>query len=166
MPGNPSPELNRTISQFEKLLANLATSGVDFAVAGGVAVILNGYPRTTLDLDILVHDDPSNIQKLLECLKAFGQGYARELVVSDFLPAEGSIRVSEEFDLDIFTRMRGRSLVDFKPTLRTLLLGSAEVQYLDPASLILLKKDSWREKDQIDTLALREILRREHGGNR
>ncbi len=41
---NPSPEPNRTISQFEKLLADLARSGVDFAVVGGLAVILNGSP--------------------------------------------------------------------------------------------------------------------------
>jgi hypothetical protein len=31
---------NKTISQFEKLLAGIARAKVDFAVVGGVAVIL------------------------------------------------------------------------------------------------------------------------------
>ena len=33
--------------QFEKLLVALAKAGVDFAVLGGLAVILNGYPGFT-----------------------------------------------------------------------------------------------------------------------
>jgi hypothetical protein len=41
----PSPEEKKNISQFEKLLAALARDGVVFAVVGGVAVILNGYPQ-------------------------------------------------------------------------------------------------------------------------
>jgi hypothetical protein len=39
MPQDPSPESKETISRFEKLLVDLARSGVDFAVVGGVAVI-------------------------------------------------------------------------------------------------------------------------------
>lgn len=66
---NPSPEPNPTPSQFEKLLAGLARSEVDFAVVGGLAVILNGYPRLTLDADILAHNSPDNLRKLLDCLK-------------------------------------------------------------------------------------------------
>ena len=50
----PSPEPRETISRFEKLLAALVTNRVDFAVVGGLAVILNGYPRLTLDADVLV----------------------------------------------------------------------------------------------------------------
>ena len=53
MPQDPSREPNETISRFERLLADLARSEVDFAVVGGLAVILNGYPRLTLDADIL-----------------------------------------------------------------------------------------------------------------
>jgi hypothetical protein len=50
----PSPEPRETISRFEKLLAALVTNRVNFAVAGGLAVILNGDPRLTLDADVIV----------------------------------------------------------------------------------------------------------------
>ena len=74
-----SPEPKATISQFEKLLVALASSRVDFAVVGGLAVIFNGYPRLTLDADIIVSNAPDNLRKLLDCLAGWGEGFAREL---------------------------------------------------------------------------------------
>ena len=82
----PSPEPRETTSRFEKLLVALVTNRVDFAVVGGLAVIFNGYPRLTLDADVLVDDRPDNL---------------------------------------------------------------------------LLKQDSWRDKDNLDVQAMREILARE-----
>ena len=67
----------------------------------------------------------------------------------------------EDFDLDIFTRMRGRSLDDFRPRLRYLTVEGARIPYLDAADLIFLKEGSRREKDQLDVGALKRILRGE-----
>jgi len=158
-----SPEPRETTSRFERLLAALVTSRVDFAVVGGLAVIFNGYPRLTLDADIIVHDAPDNLRRLLDCLAGWGEGWARELKPEDFAAQEGSIRVMEEFDLDIFTRMRGKALDDFRPRLRYLETGSVRIPYLAPADLIFLKLDSWREKDKLDVLAMREIIVQESG---
>lgn len=149
------------ISPFEKLLAELTDAAVEFAVVGGVAVIANGYVRLTEDLDILVHDAPENIQRLLECLRTWGEGWARELTVEDFVPREGSIRVMEDFDLDIFTRMRGKSLEDFRPRLRRLETSNTSFLHLGPEDLVWLKQDSWRDKDKLDVRALKEIIARE-----
>jgi hypothetical protein len=143
-------------------LAALAADTVDFAVVGGVAVIFNGYPRLTLDVDILVSDAPENLHKLLTCLAGWGEGWARELKPEDFVFQEGAIRVIEDFDLDIFTRMKGMSLNDFRPRLRYLDTGNVRIPYLSPADLIFLKEESWREKDKIDVEAMREILAREN----
>jgi hypothetical protein len=71
---------------------------------------------------------------------------------------EGAIRVMEEFDLDIFTRMAGKSLDYFRPRLRHLDASGVRIPYLAPQDLILLKEGSWREKDQLDVAALRKIL--------
>ena len=142
-------------------MAALAQNDVDYAVVGGLAAILNGYPRLTLDADILVDDAPQNIRRLLDCLAPWGEGWARELTIQDFVAQEGSIRVMEEFDLDIFTRMRGHCLSDFRPRLRYLHSGETRIPYLAPDDLILLKQGSWREKDQLDVLAMKEILSRE-----
>ena len=58
-------------------------------------------------LGYLVEDTPSNIRRLLSCLVQFGQGFPAELEQEDFTDEEGAIRVQEDFDLDIFVRMRG-----------------------------------------------------------
>jgi hypothetical protein len=155
---NSQPE---NISPFEKLLAALVVDGVDFATVGGVAVTMNGYVRATEDADIIVSDSPENLRKLLQSLEKWGEGFARELKVEDFVFQEGSIRVVEDFILDIFTRMRGKSLDDFRLQLRYLETGGVRIPYLSPGDLIFLKQDSWRDKDKLDVLAMKEILERE-----
>jgi len=59
--------------------------------------------------------------------------------------------------------MRGHSLDFFRPRLRQLKVGEAVLHYLSPADLILLKQDSWREKDKLDVLAMKEIIARQSG---
>jgi hypothetical protein len=153
MPPPPSPESNPITSQFEKLLVALAKAGVDFAVVGGLAIILNGYPRFTLDVDIVISENRENVQRLLECLVQWGEGWARELGLEDFAPQEGAVRVSEDFDLDIFTRMQGHTIENFRARLRFVELQGARIFYISPEDLIMLKKDSWREKDKLDVAA-------------
>ena len=155
----PSPPEN--FFQFEKLLVALARHKVDFAVVGGVAVSLNGFVRATDDVDILTHHSTENLSTLLDCLKGWGEGWARELKVEDFIVQEGSVRVMEDFDLDIFVRMRGKTLDDFRPNLRYLEAEGVRIPFLAPGDLVFLKKGSWRDKDQIDVAAMKEILARE-----
>jgi hypothetical protein len=61
---NPSSP-KETISQFERLLAGLARAEVDFAVVGGLAVILNGYHRQTRDTDLLVDPNVAALEEIL-----------------------------------------------------------------------------------------------------
>lgn len=151
---------NENFFRFGSLLVELARAGVDFAVVGGVAVSLNGFVRATEDVDILVHHSPENLRKLLDCLKHWGEGWARELKVEDFAMEEGSIRVMENFDLDIFVKMRGKTLDDFRPNLLGFESDDTRIAHLSPADLIFLKEGSWREKDQLDVSAMKEILAR------
>jgi hypothetical protein len=64
----------------------------------------------------------------------------------------------DTFDLDIFTRMRGKSLDDFRPRLRYLDAAGTRIPYLSAEDLIFLKQPSWREKDQIDVNTLKRLL--------
>ena len=143
---------------FESLLVKLSRAEVEYLVAGGVAVCLNGYVRTTQDLDILVAATPENLRRLLDCLTHFGQGFARELSPDDFPIEEGAVRVIEDFTLDVFTLMRSRTFADFADTAHVIKLHDTVVRYLAPAALIELKGASSREKDQLDVAVLRRIL--------
>jgi hypothetical protein len=148
------------VNTFEGLLGLLVRSEVRFALVGGLAVSLSGFVRTTEDMDILVDDDPLNLQNLLNCLLQFGDGYARELSPSEFTDDEGAIRVREGFDLDIFVRMRGSKYKDMIAHIRFYeMVNGTRIPYLNADGLILLKRGSIREKDQIDVAALTRVSR-------
>ncbi|MEP6668394.1 MAG: nucleotidyltransferase [Chthoniobacter sp.] len=143
---------------FESLLVKLRRAGVDYLVAGGVAVCLNGFVRTTQDLDLLVEASPANLGRLLSCLAGFGEGFARELSLEDFPLEEGAVRVIEDFTVDLFTLMRRRTFADFLATARRLEIGDVTVRFLDPEALIELKASSDRDKDKLDVSALRALI--------
>ena len=150
---------------FEELLADLSRHDVKYILVGGLAVALCGFVRATLDVDILIQSRKDNIRRLLERLQNFGEGHARELETSDFKVEEGSIRIVEDFAVDVFTLMSGNTYEDLLPLTARHSLGDVDVVYLNAEGLIVLKAESLRPQDQIDVQALRNILRDGEGGS-
>ena len=140
---------------LEKLLVDLSRAEVRYLVVGGVACVLNGFTRTTEDVDLLLDGAPDNVRKLLETLSMFGDGHARELEPADFRDEEGAVRLIEDIPIDMFTRMGGRRYADML-RYRKLYAGAADIPYVDIDGLILLKSGSLRPQDRIDV----EVLRR------
>jgi len=145
-------------TSFERLLADLAGAEVDFVTIGGVACALCGFVRSTEDVDILVRRGAANLASMLRVLEGFGEGHARELSADDFTDEEGSIRVVEDFPVDVFVRLRGFTLEDLLPHRVWHDAAGTRIPYLDAEGLIRLKEESDREKDRIDVVALRRIL--------
>jgi hypothetical protein len=142
---------------YEKLLAKLARADLKFIIVGGVAVALNGFVRATEDVDILIDSSAENVARLLDNLRNFGEGHARELNPADFSHSEGAIRIIEDFPLDVFTVMRGKGYADLIGFTKSTRIGDVDVRYLKAAALILLKSDSQRDQDRIDVSALRSL---------
>ncbi len=145
-------------TSFEELLADLSRHNVEYILVGGLAVALCGFVRASLGLDILVQADQANLRRLLQRLEKFGEGHARELAPSDFPLEEGSIRIVEEFPVDVFTLMSGHRYEDLLNLTARHRIDEIEVVYLNAEGLITLKVDSLRPRDQIDVQALRDIL--------
>jgi hypothetical protein len=55
-------------SDFLAALRALYEGGVEFAVVGGLAAVLNGAPVNTFDLDIVPARDEANVARLLRVL--------------------------------------------------------------------------------------------------
>lgn len=140
---------------YEKLLAKLARAEVKFIIVGAVAVALNGFVRTTEDLDILIESSAENVTRLLGKLRDFGEGHARKLSPVDFGESEGAVRIIEDFPLDVFTMMRGKRYSDLVASTKSTRIDDVDVRYLDAEALIALKRDSQRDQDRIDVSALR-----------
>ena len=142
---------------YENLLARLARADVKFIIVGGVAVALNGFVRTTEDVDILIEASTANISRLLSELEHFGEGHARELSPTDFSDSEGAIRIIEDFPLDVFTIMRGKRYADLVASTKSTRIDDVDVRFLNAEALISLKSDSQRDQDRIDVSALRSL---------
>ena len=57
-----------TPPRFYELLRTLREEGVDFVLIGGFAVTLQGYVRTTKDIDIVPSGDRANYERLWKVL--------------------------------------------------------------------------------------------------
>ena len=55
-------------SHLIEILCVLVDKGVQFVVAGGAAVVLHGIQRMTLDLDIAVSPDQTNLRRFISAL--------------------------------------------------------------------------------------------------
>jgi len=145
---------------FEKLLVLLTEARVDFIVVGGIAVSIQGYVRFTEDVDILIQASAKNIDRLLDCLGNYGEGFARELSLEDFTDEEGAIRiieVVEQCQIDIFTRMNSRKYEDVVIDADVFSVAGYEIKVASKASLIRWKSNSTREKDRLDAMALSRL---------
>lgn len=56
--------------ELAALLGALETEGVDYAVCGGLAMAIHGYPRATVDVDLVV--PPTAVEAALACASRLG----------------------------------------------------------------------------------------------
>ena len=71
-------------NEFTALIAGLQTAKIDFAVCGGWAMALHGFPRLTKDIDFLVQ--PNDLPQILDIAKKCG--YDEEVEALSLGPRE------------------------------------------------------------------------------
>ena len=74
--------------------------------------------------------------------------------ITDFPVSSGAIRLIEDFPLDIFTMLNEKTYEDLFPESN---ISDQGIRYLKRNDLIEIKKNSSRQKDKIDVLALKKI---------
>lgn len=75
---------------FLPVLDALNRAAVRYVVVGGIAVVLRGHPRLTVDLDLVVHLDPQNALRAMEALEGAGLRPVPPVPARDF--ADANIR--------------------------------------------------------------------------
>lgn len=159
------------MTSYESLLKEFTDKKLRYLIVGGVAVNLHGYPRFTNDIDILLALDRENLAKMADIMKEMG--YEQRLPISiqeledtakvrTFIQDKGLVAYSfihanePQFNIDVLV---GDSIEFEKFTTHTM---HAEVWGLDVPvvsidDLIAMKKNSDREKDVQDVVALLEL---------
>jgi len=61
------------VSEFESIISRMVevfrSCNLEHVIVGGVAAIIRGKTRTTLDIDVIIEDDSSKIEQMLQALK-------------------------------------------------------------------------------------------------
>ncbi len=89
------------MTNLEGLFSALNEADVKYLLIGGMASILYGVPRTTLDFDITIDPTKENVKKTLEIMKKLGLSSDTEHV--DDILAQGGISFSNDLDIDVIT---------------------------------------------------------------
>lgn len=156
---------------YEDVFRALNKGKIRYLVVGGVAVNLYGFPRTTLDLDLLIALDEKNrhaFYKIMKELKFESKKptLARKLVLGEYPP--GKVKVvtfyRDEFELiDVFIQ----SPIDFEKAYnkRRIFRSAGTAISTIPYDLLLaMKRRSGRDSDLIDTGYLEKINREKKNG--
>ncbi|GHV11628.1 hypothetical protein AGMMS49938_02670 [Fibrobacterales bacterium] len=132
---------------------------VRYLVVGGASVILHGYARTTVDLDLWVERNQENYEYIVQAFQIFGMPVF-DMTQDNFLnnPA-----------FDVFTFGRPPSCVDlmlsvkgldFTPAYKrskTFSLQGLDFKVLCREDLIIAKRQAGRHKDLDDVEQLQKI---------
>jgi len=149
-----------TADPLLKLLQRFQDEGVQYILVGGHAVRLNGFLRSTEDIDILLPSSIDNGRRVIKALN-FLDG-ARELQPAWFATEATepeNIRVADDLLIDLLFAANGESYESLQPHVRTLEVEGVIIRTLDIEGL-LKTKTLHRDKDIIDRSALTKILAR------
>jgi Nucleotidyl transferase AbiEii toxin, Type IV TA system len=150
-----------------RLLERLVQAGVDFVVIGGVAVIVQGSPRFTKDLDICYATDRANLDRLGQLLVDLD---ARLRGIDEELPLVPDARMlrqaamltltTREGDIDLLADPAGSpGYAALKRNASRIDLGGNVVLVASIDDLIAMKTATGRPQDIVDLESL-EIARR------
>ena len=125
-----------TLDDLKKLLAALHKERADYLLIGAYALLAHGYPRATVDIDLIVP--------------------ARELAPEWFEEGEG-IRLADEIVVDLVFRTCGETFETLRPFEITIDLDGVPLRTVNLEGL-LRTKQSGRERDVSDRRIIEQAL--------
>lgn len=139
-----------------RLCRSLNELEVRYLVIGGFAMILHGYTRGTMDVDLLVDASVENVRKIKQALSGLPDNAAAELDDRD-VERHQVVRVADEIIVDLLARACGLEIADALPSALSRTVEGVKIPYPDAATLIRTKETA-RPKDKQDILFLRKKL--------
>jgi len=146
--------------EFLKFWSALNNNNVEYIMVGGVATSLNGYQRTTDDIDVWVKDSLENRKRLR---KAFYDYWGIDFFMIEtmqIIPGWTNFNLNNGIQLDIMLDMKGLEQYSFDECFQVASKADIDgviVPFLHINHLIQNKKAVNRPKDQIDVIYLEKI---------
>ena len=161
------------LQSFEAIIAALNGAKVRYLVAGGLAVNAHGYLRYTKDADLVIELQPENVLAAMKALENLGYRPAIPVKAEEF--ADPDIRQSwvrdkgmkvfqlfsdqhPETPIDIFVEQPFDFAPEYDRALRETLVPGVEAAFTSLETLIAMKEEAGRPRDQDDVEHLRILL--------
>lgn len=131
--------------------------GARYLVVGGFAIIYGGYPRSTMDIDLVLATDLENEALVFQALEVLPDKAVRELrpgEVAQYIV----VRVADEVVVDL---MRSASGIEYAEAARDVIIRQVQgvpIPFASPRLLWRMKVHTHREKDAGDLIFLREYF--------
>ena len=144
------------IGDHIKLYKSLNKNRVKYLVLGGIAALIYGVPRTTLDIDIFIEASLTNAQRLLNALQEIGFGTAYLTTPEKIIANE--ITIFEDYlRLDILTKVKGIFFSDVWKRRVIKDIKNVRVKFTSLPDLILSKEAAGRKIDKEDLKILKSL---------
>lgn len=159
------------MSNLALIFQALNRAGSRYVVAGGVAVVLHGYARMTLDLDLVVDLAPGEARKTIEALTRLGLVPRVPVDAFEFVDPAARLRWITERNMTVFSFVDPEDpmrIVDLfvEPPIpftelwarsETIVISGEPVRVASIDDLIQMKTVSDRAQDREDIEALEAI---------
>ncbi len=142
-----------------RIIKSLNEEKVDYIIIGGYAVILHGFLRATEDIDIVLKLTKENILYFQRAIKKIYDEDIDEITFSE-LQKYSVIRYGtpENFYIDIISGIgKTFSFENIIPVEK--IVEGVKIKFASAESLFAMKKNTYREKDKLDLLFLKEKLK-------
>ena len=142
--------MNNLSPDIKCLICLLKKYKVEFAVCGGHAVAFHGYPRMTMDVDLLIEPSEKNADRVMSALVEFGFGDAG-IPKNAFLKEGTAITLGvQPNQVDLLTSISGESTA--KVMVRTIIgeLDGIKIRFICLSDLMEAKRQAARPKDLAD----------------
>jgi hypothetical protein len=149
--GTAEVEMNILFKELDEIVSALETNAIDYAVCGGMALTIHGFPRATFDIDLLIREE--SLQRAFEL--AADQGFDIHGLDISFKERAVEIRrVSKIADdgeiISLDFLLVTPYVEDVWETKISLPRRGKELSMVSREGLIKMKKLAGRHKDLID----------------
>ena len=88
---------------YEDVFRELDRRGVRYVVVGGVALVLHGAVRLTVDLDLMVNLERANLTEFVRVMEQLGYRPRVPVAASDFIEPNNRARWQREKGMKVFS---------------------------------------------------------------
>lgn len=164
---------------FAPLFDALNKADIRYVVVGGLATVLHGYARLTVDIDLVVDLAPEQAEKVISTLTTLGFVPQLPLNPSDFANSQTRHMWNTEKNMQVFSMVDPgnplrivdlfvENIIPFEELWsrsKTVQVDTVSISIASLTDLIHLKRLAGRPQDLIDIKNLEQIQKSQEGKN-